>query len=554
MDETIYDYIIVGAGSAGCALAEALTRDGRNRVLLVEAGGSDKRFWIKVPIGYGVNFANPRVNWGYHAEPDAALNGRAVYWPRGKVIGGSSSINAMAYIRGLPQDFDGWDRQGADGWSWEAVRPAFERMERHLEPDATGVPRQRGEGPLCVSDLRAQMNPFSKRFLAAAAECGWAQCEDLSATTAEGVGYYRSTVRRGLRFSAADAFLAPARRRSNLRVMSQATVLRLTFDGRRATGIIVRHRGKTAALRAGREVILSAGAVNSPKLLQLSGIGPAALLRDHGIEVCHALGQVGKGLQDHLAISHLFRATEPTLNNVLGRRMPRLWAGLRYVLTRRGPLSVPVNQVGGFVRSSPDRATPDLQIYCNPVSYGMSPSGQPVLDRDPGFLLSAQLCRPDSRGEIAIRSNDPDAAPIIHANSLATEHDRAGARRALEILNRLAAAPSLASVTCERLLPATGQTDPEELMQDFRDRASTVFHPTSTCRMGRGPTDSVLDSRLRVHGVAGLRVVDASAFPSLTSGNTNAPTMMLAMRAAEMILEDGATGHTERAHARLAPG
>ncbi|GAA6202503.1 GMC family oxidoreductase N-terminal domain-containing protein [Aquicoccus sp. SU-CL01552] len=543
MNHAAYDYIVVGAGSAGCALVERLTRDGRTRVLLIEAGGSDRRFWIKVPIGYAVNFANPRLNWDYHAEPDAALKGRRIYWPRGKVIGGSSSINAMAYMRGLPHDFDDWSRAGAEGWSWSRVRPAFERMEQHLERDADGRPRARGEGLLTVSDLRDQMSTFSARFLAAARDCGWDSCEDLSTTTGESIGYYRSTVRYGLRCSAADAFLAPARRRANLRVMTNALVERVTFEGKRATGLRFRAGGKTVEVAAGREVILCAGAINSPKLLQLSGIGPAGLLRGLGLTVRHDLPEVGRGLQDHLAISHIFRARVPTLNNILGRALPRLMAGLHFLAARRGPLGVPVNQVGGYLRGDAAVAQPDMQIYCNPLSYRSAPDGRPVLDREPGYLLSAQLCRPTSRGEIAIRSADPGKAPLIRPNSLTTEHDRDGARRAIEIINRLATAPALADVTQTRLIPAPEMREPEALMEDFRDRASTVFHPTSTCRMGRGPQDSVLDARLKVHGVVGLRVVDSSAFPTVTSGNTNAPTMMLATRAAEMILEDAAAPH-----------
>lgn len=551
MDQISYDYIVVGAGSAGCALVERLTRDGRTRVLLLEAGGSDRKFWIKVPIGYGVNFAKPELNWGYHAEPDAGLNDRAIYWPRGKVIGGSSSINAMAYMRGLPHDFEDWVRAGATGWSWEAVRRAYERMERHLEHDPDGRRFETGDGPVPVSDLRDQMNPFSQKFLAAAKECGWALCDNLSVATREGVGHYRSTVRNGLRCSAADAFLSPARGRANLRVVPRATVERVTFEGARATGICFRTGDELFEIRAGREVILCAGAVNSPKLLQLSGIGPAALLRQHGIRVVRDLAEVGRGLQDHLAISYVFRATVPTLNNILGRMPPRALAALRYALTRRGPFGVPVNQVGGYVQSDPDRAKPDMQIYCNPLSYWTAANGKTVLDCEPGYLLSAQLCRPDSRGAITIRSADPDDAPIIRPNALATGHDRRGARRALAVIERLAAAPALADVTRTRLEPAPEVTDPDALMEDYRARASTVFHPTSTCRMGRGPGDSVLDARLRVHGIAGLRVVDASSFPSIPSGNTNAPTMMLATRAAEMILEDARTGDHERllAHA-----
>lgn len=551
MNSAAYDYIVVGAGSAGCALVERLTRDGRTRVLLIEAGGSDRRFWIKVPIGYGVNFANPHLNWGYHAEPEDALNGRRIYWPRGRVVGGSSSINAMAYMRGLPRDFDGWESAGAAGWGWRDVRPVFEAMERHLERDADGRPHMRGEGLLTVSDLRDQMNPFSTRFLAAAEARGWTCCADLSTTTTEAVGYYRSTVRHGMRCSAADAFLAPARKRGNLRVMTDATVERITLDAARATGIRVRAKGQTIDMTAGREVILCAGAVNSPKLLQLSGIGAPELLRGLGLTIRHELPEVGRGLQDHLAISHVFRATAPTLNNILGRLPPRLLAGLHYLARRRGPLGVPVNQVGGYLRSDASLAEPDMQIYCNPLSYWSAPDGRPVLDREPGYLLCAQPCRPTSRGEIAIRSADPAEAPLIRPNSLATAHDREGARRAIGIIGRLAAARPLSDVTQARLIPAPDRQDPDALMEDFRERASTVFHPTSTCRMGRGAQDSVLDSRLRVHGVAGLRVVDASAFPAVTSGNTNAPTMMLAVRAAEMILEDAATGNHERvlAHA-----
>ncbi|SIS85803.1 choline dehydrogenase [Roseivivax lentus] len=551
MDLQTYDYIVVGAGSAGCALVERLTRDARIRVLLLEAGGTDRKFWIKVPVGYGVNFANPQLNWGYHAEPDPGLDGRAIYWPRGKVIGGSSSINAMAYMRGLPRDFDDWDAAGASGWAWRDVQPAFDRMERHLDRDGTDSARPEGEGLLPVSDLSDQMNPFSERFLAAAEACGWARRDNLSTATGEAVGYYRSTVRGGMRCSAADAFLAPARRRGNLRVVTGAMVRRVTVSGRRATGVRFSARGETFDVEAAREVILSAGAINSPKLLQLSGIGPAVLLRQHGIDVLHALPEVGRGLQDHIAISHVFRATAPTLNNILGRVVPRVSAGIRYALTRRGPLCVPVNQVGGYVRSDPDQPEPDIQIYCNPLSYWSGPKGRPVLDHEPGFLLSAQLCRPTSRGEVAIRSADPMEAPSIRPNTLATDHDRAGAARSVAIIDRLAQAPVLRDVTERRLEPAAELTDPEARMADFRARASTVFHPTSTCRMGPDAATSVLDARLRVHGIAGLRVVDSAAFPNVTSGNTNAPTMMLGCRAGEMILEDAATGAHDRrlAHA-----
>ncbi|MEI4232099.1 GMC family oxidoreductase [Roseovarius sp. D22-M7] len=533
-----FDYVIVGAGSAGCVLADRLTRDGRHRVLLLESGGSDARLWIKVPIGYAFNVGNPALNWGYRTQPDAELDGRVTPWPRGRVIGGSGSINAMAYVRGLPCDFDDWAAAGATGWGWDTVRSVYDRMETRHAPDATGRRTAQGSGPVWVSDLSEQMNPFSRTFLEAARDIDLPLSDDMNAEAGEGVTYYRSNVRRGRRWSSADAFLRTAKGRPNLKVITGAEAQRIERLNGQGNLLYYRHGGRDRTVRARREILVSAGAINTPKLLQLSGIGPAALLRSRGVPVVRDLPQVGCGLQDHLAVSYQFHATRPTLNAALGSMTGRLRAGLDYVLRRRGPLAVPVNQVGGFVRSAPDRAGPDVQLFCNPASYEMSPAGRPVLDREQGYLISAQPCRPTSRGAVRIASPDPGDAPLIEANSLATEGDRDAALRASRLLQRLAMAPSLRAVTRAAKLPDLTCLDDDGLMAAFRARASTVYHASCTCRMGHGPEDSVLDARLQVHGVPGLRVVDASAFPNVTSGNTNAPTMMLAMRAADLILQD----------------
>jgi choline dehydrogenase len=537
MQQDQYDFIVVGAGSAGCVLADRLSRNGRFSVLVLEAGGSDARMWIKIPVGYAINYANPRLNWGYHTDADDGLAGRSSYWPRGRVIGGSSSINAMAYVRGQPRDFNDWAAAGADGWGWDAVRDAYVGMETASGDTETN-------GPVWVQDLSDQMNPFSAHFIRAAPQAGYKIIDDMNREGAEGVAYYRSNVRRGRRWSAADAFLRPAMKRSNLQVVTHAHVTRLEFAGTKVDGLTYLRHGKARRVTAKHEVILSAGAINSPQLLQLSGIGPADLLQSLGIQVRLDLPQVGRNLQDHLAITHQFKATKDTLNTILGNRSGRLQAGMRYVLTRRGPLAVPVNQVGGFVRSGPDVAAPDVQLFCNPASYEITPEGKVAMDQTGGYLMSAQTCRPTSRGSVHIQSADHRDAPAISANSLATPEDRQAAIRGSRLIRDLSLTPELQSVTQGPKDARFATMDDAALLQDFCDRAATVYHPTCTCRMGRDAQDSVIDARLRVHGLAGLRVVDASAFPNITSGNTNAPTMMLAMRAADMILQDAGQTHS----------
>ena len=537
-----FDYVVVGAGSAGCVLAHRLTDGGRHRVLLLEAGGSERRFWLQVPIGYGKSFYDPRVNWMYRTEPEPALAGRAGYWPRGKVLGGSSSINAMVFVRGQHEDFDAWRALGNAGWGWADVLPYFRKMEDSARgPDAW---RGRG-GPLAVADVTRDLHPLCDAFLRAGAEIGLPRNADFNGAAQEGVGCYEITVRDGRRMSTARAYLRPAMRRGNLRVETGAHVTRIIFDGTRATGVEYVRGGAACTARARREVIVCAGAVNSPQLLQLSGIGPAAHLGTLGLPVLLDNPSVGQHLQDHLCIDYLYRSRVATLNDELRPWHGKLRAGLRYLATRRGPLALSVNQGGGFARSRPGLDRPNMQLYFSPLSYTRAPAGKrPLMSPDPfpGFLLSAQPCRPESRGHLELKSADPFAAPRIVPNSLATAHDMQEMVEGAMLLRKLAAAPSLAAVIDAELAPGPAVATREQLIEDIRQRSSTVFHPVGTCRMGPDPRQAVVDPSLKVHGIRALRVVDASIFPALTSGNTNAPVIMVAEKAADMILADARSG------------
>ncbi|WP_341760173.1 GMC family oxidoreductase [Candidatus Endowatersipora endosymbiont of Watersipora subatra] len=533
-----YHYIIIGAGSAGCVVANRLSESPKHRVLLLEAGGSDDNFWIKVPLGYAKTFMDPSVNWCFSTQADPGLNGRLSYWPRGRVIGGSSSINAMSYFRGLPHDFNDWELAGATGWNWNIVNKTYEQLESNDEIDSLGNRKIRGSGPVWVSDLSDQMHPFSQYFLQGARDLGWPVSYNINSNQNEGLSPIRSTVRSGRRWSAADAFLKPVKHRQNLRILTSAIVQKIVLEKMRATGLIYRQGEKLVQVHAYEEVIVCAGAINSPHLLQLSGIGPPDLLKRHGITIENSLNAVGCGLQDHLALSHYYRAKEPTLNNQLGWFFGKITAGIHYLLTRCGPLSVPINQISGFIRSDNDVSSPDVQVYCNPISYKIQTSGLPKINAEASFLLSAQPCRPSSRGTIQLASSNPLDAPLIQPNSLSTDEDRDMAIKVGKILQTLTQAPSIQEVTQEPLLPDITVMNDKELLENFRNRAQTVFHPSCTCRMGRSKKDSVLDSKLRVHGISSLRVIDASSFPNITSGNTNAPTLMLASRASDFILEE----------------
>jgi len=532
-----FDFIVVGAGSAGCVLANRLTACGRHTVLLLEAGGDDRSFWLRTPIGYGMSFYNPKVNWMYRTEPDPALAGRQGYWPRGKVLGGSSSINAMVFIRGQPRDFDDWAALGNPGWGWADVLPYFKKME----DSAHGPSAWRGRGgPLHVSDVSADVHRLCETYLRAGEQIGLARNHDINGASNEGVAINQITTRDGLRESASTAYLRPALRRSNLSLQTGAHVTRLLFDGARASGVVYLQAGQEKRCIARREIIVAGGAINTPQILQLSGVGPAARLQSLGIAVVADSPAVGQHLQDHLCIDYVYRSRVPTLNAELGSWRGKLWAGLRYLAMRRGPLALSINQAGGFARSRPELAHPNLQLYFSPLSYTRALPGQRALtatDAFAGLSICAQPCRPTSRGFLQLRGTDPMQAPRIVSNALATGYDRDEMLEAALFVRKIAQAPAMRAVIDHEIAPGPLVQSHAQVMDDVAQRASTVFHPVSTCRMGPDPRQAVVDHQLRVHGLRGLRVVDASVFPTLTSGNTNAPTIMLAERAADLLLQ-----------------
>ncbi len=536
MSET-FDYVIVGAGTAGCVVARRLADSGAT-VLLIEAGGSDRTVWIQLPIGYGRTFFDKRINWMYDTEVVPGLNGRSSYWPRGKVIGGSGSINAMVHVRGQPHDFDDWATLGNAGWGWKDVLPYFIKAEDHDLGESAwhGI-----GGPQHVTNISKKAHPLCTRFIAAGEALGLPFSPDLNGEQAEGVGIYQINTREGRRASTANEYLRPALRRGEVQLRTHAHATRILFNGERATGIEYRRKGETHRVLARNEVILSGGSINSPQLLQLSGIGDAEQLRGIGVEPLINLPAVGQNLQDHLAVSYFYKTSVPTLNDELRPFFGKIKAGLRYMLNRGGPLSMSVNQGGGFVRSDPDQPRPNLQLYFTPASYTQTPlSERKLLNPDPfsAILLSFNSCRPTSRGHLHIRSDDPFEYPSIQPNYLSTQKDIDEARAGNRLLRALAHATPLSEVITKELIPGSTVDGDDALLADFRARADTVYHPTSTCSMGHDTMSSVVDARLRVHGIQGLRVIDASVFPTITSGNINAPTVMVAEKGAAMIIED----------------
>ena len=537
MNET-FDYVIVGAGTAGCVLANRLSADGKTRVLLLEAGGSDQTVWIQLPIGYGRTFFDRRINWMYDTEPVEGLSGRESYWPRGKVIGGSGSINAMVHVRGQPHDFDDWAALGNTGWGWDDVLPYFKQAEDHDLGESAyhGV-----GGPQHVSEITVRAHPLCQTFIETGKALGLPFSPDINAPDGEGVGIYQINTRKGRRASTANEYLRPALRRGGVTLRTRSQATRILFDGKRAVGIEYRQGKALKQAMATGEVILSGGSINSPQLLNLSGIGDARHLREFGIEVLHDAPAVGQNMQDHLAVSYFYKTSVPTLNDELRPLLGKVKAGLHYLWNRGGPLSMSVNQGGGFVKSGPEAPRVNLQLYFSPVSYTQTPlSDRKLLNPDPfsAFLLSFNSCRPTSRGWLKLRSADPFDYPLIQPNYLSTQKDIDEAIAGNRMLRALVKTRPLADIITEELVPGAHLQGDEALLDDFRKRADTVYHPCSTCMMGPDAATSVVDARLRVHGVEGLRVIDASIFPTITSGNINAPTVMVAEKGASMILED----------------
>ena len=517
MSERIYDYVVVGAGSAGCVMANRLTEDGRRSLLLLEAGPPDTNFWIHVPIGYGMTMHHPVLNWGFWTEPDPCMNHRRIYWPRGRTLGGSSAVNGLIQIRGQPEDFDAWEAAGAEGWGARETLRYFVKSERLLS----------------VTPIRDR-SELVEAFIRAGAELGIPPNADFNGASQEGAGYLHLTTRNGRRCSAAVAYLKPARRRPNLAVETGAHAAGVVFEGRRAAGVRYIRDGREATVRAAREVVLCAGALQSPQVLQLSGVGPAELLRRHGIPVVADLPGVGENLQDHLALRLIYKCTKPvTTNDELRNAWRKALTGLRYVLFRRGPMAIGVMTAGMITRVLPDAKTPDIQLFLSTVSAeerGASPHPFSA------FTLVYYPMRPTSRGSVWIRSRDPFEAPAMQPNYLSTEYDRRVMLAGTKLARRLAATASLSPYVLEEYRPGPAVASDDEILEAIRNHGSSGYHPVGTCRMGRDAR-AVVDPRLRVRGVDALRVVDASVMPTLVSGNTNAATIMIAEKAADLMRE-----------------
>jgi len=528
-----FDYIVVGAGSAGCVLADRLTASGRHRVLLLEAGGHDRHMWIHIPLGFGKLFDNARVNWLYKSEPEPELNNRRIIQPRGKVLGGSSSINGLLYIRGQHEDFDHWRQLGNKGWAFADVLPYF----RRAEDQERGADDLHGAGgPLAVSDV-SEPHPLCEAFIEAAQQAGFPRNDDFNGPSQEGAGYFQLTAKNGRRWSTAVGYLRQARPRPNLAVVSDALATRVLFSGKRAIGIEYR-QGETAHVaHADGEVIVAGGAFNSPQLLQLSGLGPAKLLGDHGIGVIADMPGVGADLQDHMQVRMQFRCTEPiTMNDVINDWRHRYAAGLRYFVSRKGLLTIGAGYAGAFLRTRPELATPDVQIHF--LIFSTNTAGA-ALHPFPGFMTSVCQLRPESRGFVHIKSNDPHAPPAIQPHYLSARTDCDNVVAGLKLMRSVMSQPAMRRYIAEERQPGESCASDADLLAFARDNGTTVYHPTSTCRMGSDPA-AVVDERLRVRGVERLRVIDASIMPTVVSGNTNAAAIMIGEKGADMVLEDAA--------------
>ena len=529
-----FDFVIVGAGSAGCVVANRLSASGRYSVALIEAGGKDSSPWIHIPVGYFKTMGNPKTDWCLETEPDPGLNGRSIKFPRGKVLGGSSSINGLLYVRGQPQDFDGWRQLGNAGWGWSDVLPLFKRSETC---EMNGSDLRGGDGPLHVSPSRLSRRVVDA-WMDSAEAAGYRRNPDYNGEDQEGVNYFQLTARRGLRQSTSVAYLKPARRRQNLEILTNTHVTGLILDGTHVKGVHGERDGQPVRIKARREVILSAGAIASPHLLMLSGIGPGEELQDHGIDTRHALPGVGRNLQDHLQARPVYKCNVPTINSEVRSLVRKAMMGLEYAIWRTGPMTMAASLGAGFVKTRPDLETPDIQFHIQPWSAD-SPAEGP--HRFSAFTASVCQLRPESTGHLALKSADPSLPPAIHMNYLATLTDQTTLVEGIRVARRIAGFEPLKSIITAEHAPGPGvdDTDDAAILDWARNTATTIYHPTGTCKMGDDPM-AVTDARLRVHGIHGLRVADASIMPVITSGNTNAPTIMIGEKASDMILEDAA--------------
>jgi choline dehydrogenase len=527
------DYVIVGAGAAGCVLAERLTASGARKVVLLEAGGADRGVWIKVPAGFTRTMYDRRVNWAYETAPGPGIDGRRIYFPRGKVLGGSSAINGHLYVRGQAADYDGWAQAGCRGWAWEDVLPYFRKAERRLGGD----PATRGaEGPLHVQDQRSP-HALSRAFVDAAVATGLPRNPDYNSGDQEGAALYQQLMRAGVRWSAADAYLRPALKRPNLRVIAEALATRVLFEGRRAVGIAYEQGGESRTIRA-REVLLCGGSINSPQLLQLSGVGDGERLQALGLEVTHHLPRVGENLRDHYAARVAVRVKGARTLNELTRGLPLVAEVCRYALTRRGLLAASPAHGGAFARTRPELATPDVQFFFAPASYAAGAFGRADLEREPGMTCGAIQARPESRGWVRALSPDPREAPEIQPNYLTDPLDRATIVAGLKLARRFFATEPLSGYVAGEIFPGPACADDEALLAHARATGATTYHPVGTCRMGADP-DAVTDpATLRVRGLDGLRVIDASVMPHMVSANTYAATNMIAEKGADLVLAD----------------
>jgi len=534
-----FDYIVVGGGSAGCVLANRLSADPQNSVCLLEAGGKDNWIWFHIPVGYLFAIGNPRADWMFKTESEPGLNGRVLNYPRGKVLGGSSAINAMIYMRGQREDYDNWRQMGLKGWGWDDVKPIFRKHLDHY----LGAGEHHGAGGEWRVEAPRVRWAILDSFIEAAVEAGIPRVEDFNTGSNEGIGYFHVNQKSGRRWSAARGFLKPALSRSNLKVETHAHATRILFEGKRAVGVEFLQNGLLRRVTARLEVILSAGAIASPQILQLSGIGDGAFLQDHGVDVVHHLPGVGENLQDHLQLRPVYRVEGVrTLNEDYRSLLKKGHMALEYALFRRGPLTMAPSQLGAFTRSSANYATPNLQFHIQPLSLDKFGDD---LHPFPAFTASVCNLRPTSRGNVRIRSGNPNDPPSIRLNSLSTPEDQQVAVDALRLVRRIISMPALQRYRPQEYKPGSHLKTDDELLQGAREIGTTIFHPVGTARMGLSSDPmAVTDERLRVHGLEGLRVIDASVMPTITSGNTNSPTLMIAEKGAAMILEDRA-GRTQ---------